>query len=186
MGKRSGSGITNGGGGSGGGNRELTDAQMQSELDKHFAEVDEALDKFMASKAGARLEDVLPDDYDGYGVYLEKSTIQELKSDYIDELNDTLKDYGSLFTFADDDTNIYILYKSGKSITVSPQWWDEKKKIPTSNIDSIIVSGGWGTAIAGKNIEIYNMRETVEYGKYGYKDLKARYNDYDDIRVDFK
>lgn len=181
MGKRSGSGITNGGLNNSNGTEELTDSQMQAELDKHFAEVNATLDKFMSSKTGTNLDDLDPE-----MPHIEKETVKELVENYIKPYNDSLRDYGSLFTFASDDEQINILYKDGKHITVSPQWYDENKKIPTSNIDSVIVEGGWGTAFAGKNVEIYNMRETVGYGKYAYKNLKERYKDYDDIRVDFK
>ena len=180
MPKRSNSGISNGGGGNE--NRELSDSEMQSALDKHFAEVNATLDKFMNSRAGTDLSDLDPE-----MPQIEKSTIKELKSNYIDPLNDDLKNYGDAFTFgADDDTVINILYKSGEELRVSPDSYDGTKRIPTSNIDSIIVEGGWGSAFAGKNVELYNMRETVGYGKYAYRNVKERYNDYDSIRLDFK
>lgn len=181
MSKRSNSGITSGGSNNSNGTKELTDSQMQAELDKHFAEVNATLDKFMESKAGTNLNDLDPN-----LPLIEKYPVKELVNIYIKPLNDNLKDYGDLFTFADDDITVNILYKSGEQLYVAPRFYDGKKKIPTSNIDSIIVEGGWGTDFAGKSVEIYNMRESVQYGKYGYKNLKARYNDSDDIRVDFK
>lgn len=83
------------------------------------------------------------------------------------------------------DGCLNILYNDGSTRYVSESWEDGTRRIKTEGINSMIYESDWGTAYAGKCIKIYNMREAVDYGKWGYKDLEQRYNDFDDIRVEF-
>ena len=178
-------------------NKPLTDEEMQAELDKHFADVKAVIDEFMSQKPTKRGTRKYPD-YNSnldeiaeergiegleYQV-VERHDLRELIDDYIKEWNSNVKNYGTGFQFWDTDAVVNILYKDGSCVRIDSDT-DEKTKINTSNVDSIIVDSGWGTAIAGKHVKLENYRETVDYGKYGYKDLKQRYNDDDDIRADF-
>lgn len=176
MGSRgSGSGKAGGGGAAKG---EMTEAQMQAALDKEFAEIDDRIEAFLKSPAGSTFE--------FENTYIEKHTVEDITKDYIQPFNDDLKAYSDGFEYWDTDQVVHIKYKNGTQEYISPGEYDGTKRIKTTGIDSVIVSGGWGYAVAGKNIEVYNLRRTTDYGKYGYKNLKQRYNDDNDIRVDFK
>lgn len=159
---------------------ELTDEQMEAEMAQHFAELDAKLEKFMEGrvKKFKKFED-------DRWTYIERHSIQSLYNDYIKWFNKSVDDSGDGFDSWDPDDMMHILYKNGKIRTINPQWDDGTKKISIDNIDSIIINGGWGTAVAGPHIRLYNYREEVDYGKYGYRSVAQRYNDDDDIRADF-
>lgn len=157
---------------------EMTEAQMQAALGKELSEVDAKIDAFMKAPAGT--------DFELEDTYIEKHTVKDITKDYIEPYNDELKRSGNGFEYWDTDQVVHIKYKNGTQEYISPGEYDGTKRIKTTGIDSVIVSGGWGYAVAGKNIEVYNLRKTADYGKYGYKNLKQRYNDDNDIRVDFK
>lgn len=162
-------------------NRTLTDEQMQSEMDAEFARINQTLEDFLEHNS----KNKSLDEFDSDLPHIEKASVAELKKTYIDEYNNNVKNYGNGFEYYDEDQFIAVLYKDGTVINASPGMSDGTQKIPTRNIDSIIIDSGWGTAVAGKHIKLENYRETVGYGKYGYKDIKKRYNDYNDIRADF-
>ena len=147
---------------------------------QHFAELNAKLDKFMEGriKKFRKFED-------GQWIYIERHSIQDMYNDYIKWFNKSVSDSGDGFECWDPDDCMNILYKDGKIRTIDPQWDDGTKKISVDNIDSIILNGGWGTAVAGPHIKLYNYREVVDYGKWGYKSVEQRYNDDDDIRAEF-
>ena len=161
------------------------DLLMQKAMEEEFKTIDAALDRFLHSDGSKTLAEMFPD-LDLNSGTIEKDSIKNLIENYIKPFNEDLKAYGDGFTYWDPDQTVSILYKDGKILNIGPGWWDESKKIPTSGIDSIIVDGGWGTAVGGKNIRLYNTREEWDYGKYGYKTVKSRYEDFNDIRADFK
>lgn len=161
------------------------DLLMQKAMEEEFKTIDAALDRFLHSDGSKTLAEMFPD-LDLNAGTMEKDSVKDLIENYIKPFNDDLKYHGDGFLYWDPDQTIYILYKDGKSLIISPDSWNESKKIPTSGIDSVIVEGGWGTAVGGKNIRLYNTREEWEYGKYGYKSVKSRYEDFNDIRADFK
>lgn len=160
---------------------ELTEEQMVAEMEQEFEKINKTLDEFLNNNPKNRPLDT----FDENLPYIEKSTIKALKWSYIDEYNKSVENYGDGFEFYDPDQTITILYKDGSALFVSPDWTDGSKKIPTSNIDTIIVDSGWGSAVAGKHVKLENYRETVGYGKYAYKDVKQRYDDFNDIRTGF-
>lgn len=161
------------------------DLLMQKAMEEEFKTIDAALDRFLHSDGSKTLTEMFPDLDLNEGI-VEKHSVKNLIEDYIKPFNEDLRSYGDGFTYWDPDQAVSILYKDGRILYISLDWWDESRKIPTSGIDSIIVDGGWGTAVGGKNIRLYNTREEWEYGKYGYKTVKSRYEDFNDIRADFK
>lgn len=161
------------------------DILMQNAMKNEFRAIDEALNKFLHSDGSKTLEEMYPD-LDIMGGHIEKYSVQNIIETYIKPFNDDLKSYGDGFEYFDSNQAISILYKDGKVLLINPDTWNGAQRIPTSNIDSVIVENDWGIAIAGKNVRLYNTREAWEYGKYGYRDIKARYNDANDIRADFK
>ena len=165
--------------------KESSDSLMQRSMDLEFKQIDAALERFLHSDGSKSLDEMFPD-LDLNAGRIEKDSVKNLIEYYIKPFNDDLKAYGDGFLYWDPDQTVSILYKGGKIINVSLDWWDESKRIPVSGIDSIIVDGGWGTAVGGKNIRLYNTREEWEYGKYGYKSVRSRYEDFNDIRADFK
>ena len=167
---------------------ELTDEEMERELKDHFQRLNALIDKFMAQppKHSKSLDDMMLEAGFEDPSFIYKDTLKTLIEDYIKPLNDDLAQRGDIFAFYDEDQTISILYKDGTQRYIGVGWWDSDKRIPTSNIDSIIIDGSWGTAIAGKNVRLYNYREEVDYGRYGYRNVKARYDDWDSIRADFK
>lgn len=178
-------GASKGNGRGGGGKAvttEKTDAQMMAEMEAEFAEINKMLDDFLYHNP----KNIFLDDMNPELPHIEKSSIKEIKSNYIDEFNSTLRNTGDGFTYWGDDV-VSILYNDGHVNRIEPQWWDGDKRIPTTGIRGIIVEGEWGTAIAGKSIKLENYRETVKVGdKYGYRSVKAKYNDFNDIRADFE
>ena len=162
----------------------LTDQQMEAEMETEFARINKVLDDFLYKNPKNRPLDEYNDEAKELELsHIEKTSIKDLKWQYIDEYNKNVKDYGNGFEYFDPDAMVSILYSDGGFLNTGDL--DGTKKIPTSNIRGIIVDSGWGTAIAGKNIELYNYREQVNYGKYGYKSVKDRYDDFNDIRADF-
>lgn len=163
-----------------------SEEQMKQELEEHFKKVDSVLERFEDGKLGFALDDSEEAKELGIDTHIERLTKKEIVDTYIKTLNDNLKRDGDIFSEYDEDQMMAIMYNDGKVIHVDPQNWDSSKRIPTVGINSVIVDSGWGSAFAGKNVEVFNMRETVNYGKYGYKDVKDRYYDEDDIRLDFR
>ena len=159
---------------------EPTPKEMEAELEQHFAELNKKLDAFMAGRIKK-----LRKFEDGNYTYIERHSVQGMWNDYIKWFNKDVQDFGDGFQSWDSDDTMYILYKNGKTITGSYDSWPEDKKIPVDGIDSIILDGGWGTAIAGPHVKLENYREVVDYGKYGYRDIEQRYYDEDDIRAEF-
>ena len=158
----------------------LTPEQMEEELAQHFAELNKELEEFMSGRIKK-----LRKFEDGKYTYIERHSIQGMYNDYIKWFNKDVQDYKDGFQSWDTDDTMYILYKNGKTVTISYDSWPEDKKIPVDGIDSIILDGGWGTAVAGPHVELVNYRELVDYGKWGYKDIEQRYYDDDDIRAEF-
>lgn len=154
---------------------------MRSEMQAEFEKINNALEEFLEHNP----KNKSLDDIDGDLPHIEKASITELKKNYINEYNNNVKDFGNGFEYYDEDQSISVLYKDGNVLTVLPGLSDETQRIPTSNIDSIIIDSSWGTAVAGKHIKLENYRETVGDGKYGYKSVKERYDDFNDIRAEF-
>ena len=153
---------------------EAVNRKMEKELSAHFQEVDKKIELFMKAKGYAYSED-----YGLPNAYLEKDTIQNMKS--------LLKSFNNGDNEVADDDAIYILYKGGSIVYGNDVLWDGKK-IKLTNIDSVIYDNGSTTMFAGNHIEAYNLRERLPYiskGYNGYKSVADRYNDEDDIRVDF-
>lgn len=153
---------------------------MEQEMQEHFRELNDRLNKFHSYGRVNKLRKF----EEGYN-YLERHSVESLVNDYIRWYNRNISEGGNGLDSWDSDDTMSILYKDGHIRTISVQDDDGTKKIATDNIDSIIVDGGWGTAYAGPHIKLYNYREAVDYGKWGYKDVSQRYNDDDSIRVDF-
>ena len=161
---------------------ELTDEQMEQELKEHFAEIDAQIEAFLSGPV-RKLRTLKI----GH-CYLERRSIQDMYNLFIKYFNRDISEFGNGFEEWDEDDTMHILYKNGQIRTISPQWDEGKKKISAENIDSIILNGSWGTAVAGPSIMIYNMREQIGYkpeDPWGYQDVEERYNDFDDIRADF-
>ena len=159
---------------------ELTLEEMEAELAQHFAELDKKLDDFMSGriKKFRKFEE-------GQYTYIERHSIQSMWNDYIKWFNKDVTDFKDGFQSWDPDGVMYILYKNGKTITISESDWPENKRIPVDGIDSVIYDAGWGTAVAGPHVQLINYREAVDYGKWGYRDIEQRYYDEDDIRAEF-
>ena len=99
----------------------------------------------------------------GY-VYFEKHSIEDMIRNYIKYFNRNVDDYGNGFESDwDDDDWMYILYKNGKIREINPEADDGTKKISIDGIDSIILNGSWGTAIAGPSIafEDYTVYDDI-------------------------
>lgn len=163
-----------------------SEEEMQAELEEHFKKVDDVLRRFEDGKLGFALDDSEEAKELGIDTHIERLTKKEIVDTYIKTLNDNLKRDGDIFSEYDPDQTMAIMYDDGNVVFVDPQNWDDSKKIPTTHIHSVIVDAGWGSAFAGSQVEIYNMRESVKYGKWGYTDVKDRYYDEDDIRLDFR
>ena len=177
-----GRGTSKAGGGKGGTvSVALTNEQMQSEMNAEFERINKTLDDFLEHNP----KNKSLDEFDADLPHIEKDSIANLKKNYIDEYNSNVKNFGNGFEYYDEDQSIAILYKDGNVVNVLPGISDGSQRIATSNIDSIIIDSGWGTAVAGKHIKLENYRETVGYGKYGYDSVKQRYDDFNDIRADF-
>ena len=155
----------------------MTDEEMEAELQQDFDELNKKIATFMRKRP--------PASFESDNCYIEHYSIERIIYDYIRCFNENVRDYGNGFeTDWDDDAIMHILYKNGTVRCVSVGYDDGTKRIKTDGIEAVIYDSGWGTAYAGKCV-IYNMRETVDYGKWGYKDIEQRYNDFDDIRVGF-
>lgn len=160
---------------------ELTEEEMQAELDAHFAELNKKIENFQKGRAKR-----LTKFEDGNYTYIERQSLEAMINNYIRWFNINVKEEGDGFASDwDDDDWLYILYKDGKIREINPQEDDGTKRIKVDGIDSMIVNGSWGSAYAGPHVRIYNMREEVDYGKYGYKDIEQRYKDDDDLRLEF-
>ena len=164
---------------------ELTDEQMEQELKEHFAEIDAQIEAFLSGPVRVNKKKTLKIGHN----YFERCSIQKMWDDYLKYFNRYVKENGYGFEYDwDEDDMMHILYKNGTIRTLNPAIDDGKKKVSIDNIDSIILNGSWGTAVAGPTIIMYNRRETVPYrpeDPWGYRDVKERYNDFDDIRADF-
>jgi len=157
-----------------------TPEEMEAELEQHFAELNKRLEAFMSGRVNK-----LRKFEDGKYTYIERHSIQSMWNDYIKWFNNDVRDFQDGFQSWDSDDVMTILYKNGKTIRIAPDSWPENKRIPVDGIDSIILDGGWGTAVAGPHVELINYREAVDYGKWGYRDIEQRYYDEDDIRAEF-
>lgn len=166
---------------------ELTDEEMQNELDAHFKQLNDDIAKTIRPGRVNKTQIYAPD---GTYHHIEKRSIQDFIKWEIRYFNENVKEYGNGFeTDWDDDTVMFILYRDGKIRRVDVQWDDGTKRIKTDGIDSIILDAEWGSAFAGPHVRIYNYRESVPYrsedNRYGYKSVQERYNDFDDLRLDF-
>lgn len=161
----------------------LTDEQMEDELSSHFAELNSKLDKFQSGKLHKFQR------YDDEHSHIERMSIDEMIRNYVKWFNINVKEYGYGFESDwDDDDWLYILYKDGTQRTVNPAVDDGTKRIKIDGIDSMIIDGGWGSGYAGPHVQIINYREAVGYkdtDKYGYSSVSQRYNDDDDLRLEF-
>ena len=89
----------------------------------------------------------------GRFVYFEKHSIEDMIRNYIKYFNRNVGEYGDGFAADwDDDDWMDILYKNGKVRSINPSCDEGTKRISTDGIDSIILNGSWGTAIAGPSI----------------------------------
>ena len=163
--------------------KEKTDQQMEEEMKAEFERIDKILDDFIYNNPKNRSLDTFKDAEELGLSHIEKTTLKDIKWQYLEDFNKNVQEYGNGFEYFDNDMMISILYADGTYLNTSDL--DGTKKIPLSNIQGVIVDSGWGTAVAGKSIELYNYREQVDYGKYGYKSVKERYDDFNDIRADF-
>lgn len=153
---------------------EAINRQMGKEMQQHFSEINEKIKNFMSADNYARSED-----YGLDNTHLEKDTMQNMKS--------FLNDFNLGYNEATDDDHIYILYKNG-NVVFGDEILSEGKKIKLSNIDSVIYDNGSTIMFAGKHIDVFNVRERLPYKSKGYesyRSIKDRYDDDDDIRVDF-
>lgn len=99
--------------------------------------VQQKIDEWIADKKSTyHLDSVTREDGNIENIYLEKATKKEIVNDYI-------KEYNAGWT--DDDTSIHILYKDG---TYASSF--DSDKLKTTNIESVIVNGSWGTTFTGK------------------------------------
>ena len=116
-------------------------------------------------------------------------SIEEMIRNYVKYFNINVRECGYGFeTDWDDDDWLYILYKDGTQRTINPAVDDGTKRIKLDGIDSMIIDGGWGSGYAGPHVEIVNYREGIGYkdvDKYGYSSVEQRYNDADDLRLEF-
>ena len=160
--------------------KSQTDEEMEAELRQHFDEFNSRLSKLTQ---GDRLKGHRK--FEENYIYVERHSLQSLINQYIRWWNKEIAEGGNGLDSWDSDDTMHILYKDGHIRTISDQEDDGTRKISTDNIDSIIIDGGWGSAYAGPHVDVYNPRETVEYGKWGYKDVAQRYNDDDTVRLDF-
>lgn len=104
-------------------------------------------------------------------LYFEKHSIEDMIKNYIRYFNRNIRDYGNGYEADwDDDDWMTILYKDGRIREVNPQVDEGTKFISIDNIDSIILNGSWGTAIAGPHIK--------------FEDYTV-YDDVPDIRAEF-
>ena len=174
--------------------RELTDDEMNASLSAEFELINKGIEKFLTGKYST-LADAL-DEYKNSDFeqmadtvdnaeHIERYTVKELASNYLKEFNANVENYGDGFTYWDSDDVVYVAYKNGTGIILDANEWDGSKKIPLTGIDTIIVNGGWGYGVAGKNATIINMRDYGRYS-YDYKNVKQRYEDWNDLRVEFK
>lgn len=160
--------------------RSMTDEEMEAEMQQDFSRFNAKLSELTKGdrlKGHRKFEE-------GYN-YIERHSVQSLINDYIRWWNREISEGGNGLDVWDRDDTMYILYKDGKVRTISEQDDDGTRKISVDNIDSIIIDGSWGYAYAGPHVRIYNYREAVEYGKWGYKDVAQRYNDDNVVRLDF-
>lgn len=165
---------------------ELTDEQMEQEMRKHFDELNADVAKVIKPGRVNKTQIYAPD---GTYHHIEKRSIEDFIKWEIRYFNQNVSEYGYGFeTDWDEDDAMSILYKDGSIRRVDVQWDDGKTKIKTDGIDSIILDASWGSAFAGPHVVIKNYRESVAYrpeDKYGYKSVKERYDDFDDLRLDF-
>ena len=153
---------------------------MQEDLNDHFSELNADLNRFMSGKVSKWRK------FERGYTYLERHSLDSMIKNYIVYFNRNVKEEGDGFASDwDSDDWMSILYKDGTIRQINPQEDDGTRRIKLDGIDSIIVEGSWGTAFAGPHVQLYNLRETTDYGKWGYKDIEQRYLDDDDIRVDF-
>lgn len=162
---------------------DLTDEEMEAELSSHFADLNSKLDKFQAGKLHRFKR------YEDEHINIERMSLDEMIRNYVKYFNINVRESGYGFeTDWDDDDWLYILYKDGTQRTVNPSVDDGTKRIKINGIDSMIVDGSWGSAYAGPHVQIINYREQVGYkdtDKYGYGSVAQRYNDMDDLRLEF-
>lgn len=101
---------------------------------------------------------------------IERHSIQSMINDYIRWFNQSVDDCGDGYDQWDTDDVMHILYNDGHMETIGPDWHDGNKKIKTDGINSIILYGSWGDAVAGPCIKWEN---------------NTYYDDIIDIRPDF-
>lgn len=170
-----------------GGSNEITEEQAQAKINEYVDKLEKDAEKFLNPKNTTNFDEMFPE-YDTYQI--EHYSLKELKSTYVDDFNDNIKrGYG--LTYYDTDQVMNILYKDGSQVRVDTDW-DETKKIKTTGIDSIIVESGWGSAVAGKHIRMYDNNADVAIGdgRYQFKNAIEKYNAIQregaDLRFDFK
>lgn len=162
---------------------ELTDEDMEAEMSSHFADLNSKLNKFQAGKLHKFKR------YEDEHINIERMSLDEMIRNYVRWFNINVKECGYGFeTDWDDDDWLYILYKDGTQRTINPSVDDGTKRIKVDGIDSMIIDGSWGSGYAGPHVRIVNYREAVGYrdtDKYGYSSVTQRYNDMDDLRLEF-
>lgn len=166
----------------------LTEAQATEKIQAYIDKIDVATEKFLSRGNDKDLEELFPGIANG--VRIERYKMKDMMFD-IKTLNSDI-DNGYGFQFYDPDQVIHILYRNGKTLRVDTDW-DDTKKIPTSNIDSVIVESGWGIAVAGNKIRLYDNEAAVPIGvgKYNvYKNAVEKWeaikSNGPDIRAEFK
>ena len=83
-------------------------------------------------------------------LYIEKHSVDSLIRNYIKYFNRNVTEEGNGFASDwDEDDWMSILYNNGTVREINPVTDDGTKKIRTDGINSIIVDGSWGTAVAG-------------------------------------
>lgn len=95
---------------------------------------------------------------------IEKHSVDSLIRNYIKYFNRNVAEEGDGFAADwDEDDWMSILYNNGTVREINPVTDDGTKKIRTDGINSIIVDGSWGTAVAGPCLlaEDYTVYEDI-------------------------
>ena len=124
-------------------NREMSKilAEMAEE-ERQLDDVQKQVDAWISDKNSTQqLDEVVRPDGNSETLYLEKDTKKNIIDNYLKEYNDGYWD--------DNEGSINVLYKDGSFISSL----DAPNKFKLTNIDTIIVNGGWGTTFSG-NVKV--------------------------------
>lgn len=113
-----------------------------AEEERQLDDVQKQVDAWLSDKnSDMHLDEVKRPDGEFEALYLEKDAKKSLIDNYVKEYN---KGY-----WDEDEMSMHILYKDGSVVST----FDDPDKFKTTNIDSIIINGGWGTTFCG-NVKV--------------------------------